>query len=65
MNSPAPKERRFETRDALNAALAADVVAQLTAAGARLVSLNPIRATLEDYFVEQIAKQPEAAGRRM
>src|SRR5262249_8811231 len=30
------------------------IVAQLTAVGARLVSLNPIRETLEDYFVEKV-----------
>jgi ABC-2 type transport system ATP-binding protein len=41
------------------------ILAELTAAGARLVSLNPIRATLEDFFVEQISKQPEAAGRQL
>jgi hypothetical protein len=29
----------------------------LLADGAHLVSLNPIRETLEDYFVEQVAKQ--------
>jgi ABC-2 type transport system ATP-binding protein len=38
---------------------------ELTAAGARLVSLNPIRATLEDFFVEQVAAQPEAVGRQL
>jgi len=31
------------------------LLAGLTAAGARLVSLNPIRETLEDYFVEQVS----------
>jgi ABC-2 type transport system ATP-binding protein len=30
------------------------LLAQLTAAGAELVSLNPIRETLEDFFVEQV-----------
>ena len=30
------------------------LLAQLTAAGAHLVSLNPIRDTLEDFFVEQV-----------
>jgi ABC-2 type transport system ATP-binding protein len=30
------------------------LLAELTAAGARLVSLNPIRETLEDFFVEQV-----------
>jgi 6-phosphogluconolactonase len=43
MSRPEPKERRFETRAELNAALAADAVAQLTAAvtargGASLVA---------------------------
>ncbi len=41
------------------------VLAELTAAGGRLVALNPIRATLEDFFIEQVAAQPEAAGRRL
>ncbi len=41
------------------------VVADLTAGGARLVSLNPVRATLEDFFVEQIARQGETVGRRV
>ena len=31
------------------------LVAQMTASGARLVSLNPIRETLEDYFVKQVS----------
>ncbi len=30
------------------------VVSELSAAGARLVSLNPLRQTLEDYFVQQV-----------
>ena len=30
------------------------MLAQLSAAGAALVSLNPVRETLEDYFVEQV-----------
>jgi ABC-2 type transport system ATP-binding protein len=30
------------------------LLAELTAAGARLVSLNPIRETLEDYFVQHV-----------
>ena len=41
------------------------LVAELTASGARLVSINPVRATLEDFFVEQVAKQGEAAGRQL
>ena len=28
---------------------------ELTTAGAHLVSLNPIRQTLEDFFVEQVS----------
>jgi ABC-2 type transport system ATP-binding protein len=35
---------------------------ELTAAGAQLVSLNPIRQTLEDYFVEQVTS-PEVSNR--
>ena len=31
------------------------LVAELTAAGARLISLNPVRETLEDYFVKQVS----------
>ena len=38
------------------------LLAELAAAGARLVSLNPIRETLEDFFVQQI-EQAEAAAR--
>jgi hypothetical protein len=32
------------------------VLANLTAAGAQLVSLNPMRETLEDLFVRQVEK---------
>jgi hypothetical protein len=35
------------------------VLAELTAAGATLVSLNPIRETLEDFFVQQVTS-PDA-----
>jgi ABC-2 type transport system ATP-binding protein len=38
------------------------LLAELAAAGARLVSLNPIRETLEDFFVHQI-EQAESAAR--
>ncbi len=31
-------------------------LADVTAAGARVVSLNPVRATLEDFFVRQVAQ---------
>jgi len=34
------------------------LLAELTAAGARLVSLNPIRDTLEDIFVQHVAAAP-------
>jgi ABC-2 type transport system ATP-binding protein len=37
------------------------LLAELAAAGARLVSLNPIRETLEDFFVQQISRS-EADG---
>jgi hypothetical protein len=30
----------------------------LVAAGAHLVSLNPMRETLEDFFVKKVAEQP-------
>ena len=33
------------------------LLAELVASGGRLVSLNPIRATLEDYFVERVAAE--------
>ena len=38
------------------------VVAQLAAAGATLVSLNPIRDTLEDFFVRQVTGQSVEHG---
>jgi len=38
------------------------LLAELTAAGAHLVSLNPIRETLEDFFVRQVTAV-ETAGR--
>jgi ABC-2 type transport system ATP-binding protein len=41
------------------------ILAELTAAGARLVSLNPLRATLEDVFVGHVSAQAEVAGRRL
>jgi ABC-2 type transport system ATP-binding protein len=40
------------------------LLTELSAVGARLVSLNPIRATLEDYFVEQVSTQQRVAGRQ-
>jgi ABC-2 type transport system ATP-binding protein len=40
------------------------LLAELTAAGAHLVSLNPIRQTLEDFFVQRVtAPDVLAAGR--
>jgi ABC-2 type transport system ATP-binding protein len=41
------------------------LLSELTAAGAQVISLNPIRATLEDFFVEQVAAQPETEGRQL
>jgi ABC-2 type transport system ATP-binding protein len=41
------------------------LLTELIAAGARLVSLNPIRATLEDYFVEKVTHEPARAGREL
>jgi ABC-2 type transport system ATP-binding protein len=38
------------------------VLSDLTARGGRLVSLNPVRETLEDYFVRQIADAPRDRG---
>jgi hypothetical protein len=37
------------------------MLADLTATGARLVSLNPIRDTLEDFFVRRVAEVGEGA----
>jgi ABC-2 type transport system ATP-binding protein len=37
------------------------ILADLTAAGAKLVSLNPIRDTLEDFFVRRVAEVGEGA----
>src|SRR5687767_709056 len=38
------------------------MLTELTAAGAQLVSLNPIRDTLEDFFVRRVAEVGEGAG---
>jgi len=38
------------------------VLAELAARGATLVSLNPLRETLEDYFVRQVAAAPRDRG---
>jgi ABC-2 type transport system ATP-binding protein len=35
------------------------LIAELTACGARIVSLNPLRGTLEDYFVERVRSATE------
>jgi ABC-2 type transport system ATP-binding protein len=40
------------------------VLSELTAAGATLVSLNPVRDTLEDYFVRQVTAPSAQAPRR-
>jgi ABC-2 type transport system ATP-binding protein len=37
------------------------ILAELLASGARLVSLNPLRATLEDFFVQQVTGSAAAA----
>ena len=38
------------------------MLVELTAAGAALVSLNPLRDTLEDFFVKQVTA-PDVAAR--
>ena len=38
------------------------VIAELTACGAEVVSLNPVRDTLEDLFVRQVATATRARG---
>jgi len=38
------------------------LLAELVAKGAMLVSLNPLRDTLEDFFVRQVAAAPEERG---
>jgi ABC-2 type transport system ATP-binding protein len=40
------------------------LVAQLTVEGAQLISLNPIRDTLEDFFVRQVSSPEATAPRR-
>jgi len=40
------------------------LLAEVTAAGAHLVALNPIRETLEDFFVEQVTSSDVLAVRR-
>jgi ABC-2 type transport system ATP-binding protein len=52
-------------RFALEVPLSADpgrVMASFGALGAQLVSLNPVRETLEDFFVRQIASAPSDRG---
>ena len=54
-----------EERYALELPLSAapeQVLADLTARGARLVSLNPMRETLEDFFVRQVGAAPRDRG---
>jgi hypothetical protein len=38
------------------------LIAELRASGASLVSLNPIRETLEEYFVKQVAAAEPRQG---
>jgi ABC-2 type transport system ATP-binding protein len=38
------------------------LLSEMTAAGAHLVSLNPLRDTLEDFFVRQVAAAPQDRG---
>jgi hypothetical protein len=40
------------------------LMTQLSAAGAQIVSLNPIRDTLEDIFVQQVSRPEVAAAAR-
>ena len=40
------------------------LMAELAASGAKVVSLNPIRPTLEDLFVEQVTSSAAQAPRR-
>jgi hypothetical protein len=40
------------------------LMVDLTASGAKVVSLNPLRPTLEDLFVEQVTSPAAMAGRR-
>jgi hypothetical protein len=39
-------------------------MAELASAGAKMISLNPIRPTLEDLFVEQVTSPAAMAPRR-
>ena len=52
-------------RYALEVPLSADparVMARFGAHGGQLISLNPVRETLEDFFVRQIAAAPSDRG---
>ena len=40
----------------------ADVLAGLTSNGAQLVSISPVRETLEDFFVRQVGAAPKDRG---
>jgi ABC-2 type transport system ATP-binding protein len=40
------------------------LVAELTAGGGRLISLNPVRETLEEFFVKQVSTPEASAPRR-
>jgi hypothetical protein len=37
------------------------ILAEITAAGGQLISLNPVRETLEDFFVRRVAQMGEGA----
>jgi hypothetical protein len=41
------------------------LLGELSAAGVKLVSLNPIRATLEEIFVKRVATSDAVAGSRV
>ena len=54
-----------EDRYALDLPLSAapeHLLSELTAAGAQLVSLTPLRETLEDFFVRQVAAAKNDRG---
>ena len=54
-------EERYSLELPLSAA-PDEVLADVTARGAKLVSLNPIRETLEDFFVRQVGAAPRERG---
>ena len=56
-------EERYSLELSLDPPPAA-LLAELTAAGAHLVSINPIRQTLEDFFVQQVTTSEMLAADR-